>query len=140
VEESFYIFLAGKINEKVIKSLSIPALPLGGGFMIARMSTEDVEHALRWPMERLESWSSPLLPYSDVANENVEAGFYMFLAGTINKNLFEALSIHAMPLENGRFMIARMSHSDVQRVRLCSMERVESWSEPLMAYDEMHSL
>ena len=69
MEKNFYICLAGSINEELLKRLGVQAVHLEGGvFMLARMSTAEVECARTWPAERLESWSSPFLPYDELHN------------------------------------------------------------------------
>jgi hypothetical protein len=67
MEVGFFVFLSGSMNENLFKRLGVLAVPLEGGpFMIARMTVEEVENARRWPMERLEGWPMPLMPYDEL--------------------------------------------------------------------------
>lgn len=67
-------------------------------------------------------------------------GFYIMLATTINQDLFRRLGIHTMMLDNGKYMIARMSADDVEGALRWPMEQIWHWKSPIAPYDELHSL
>lgn len=70
----------------------------------------------------------------------MEVGFFVFLSGSMNENLFKRLGVQPMPLEGGPLMIARMTAEQVEQARLWPMECLEGWPMPLMPYDELQSV
>ncbi|MBX9568621.1 MAG: hypothetical protein K2X77_06975 [Candidatus Obscuribacterales bacterium] len=64
--EGFYIMLETALNKKLFKTLGVHTMTLDNSqYMIARMSAEEVEHALRWPMEQIWHWAAPIMPYDE---------------------------------------------------------------------------